>query len=196
MIALAFAELFPGRLERLVVISAAHRAHPMSIALRSLQSRVVELGLDTGRSVEALAIARGIAMTTYRTAGEFALRFAETPALTDGRATFEVERYLEHCGARFAAAFPPERFLALSLSADLHRVAPENIRVPATIVAAEGDTLVPEEQLLELAGRLGAPARLLHIATRRGHDAFLTEPEQVGRILAGALSAAAGQVAA
>ena len=34
---------------RLVVISAAHEPHPMSTALRALQRRIVELGLETDR---------------------------------------------------------------------------------------------------------------------------------------------------
>src|SRR5688572_17107451 len=49
MVALAFAEQFPAMLERLVVISAPHESHPMSTALRTLQRRTVELGLETGR---------------------------------------------------------------------------------------------------------------------------------------------------
>src|SRR5689334_53513 len=82
MVALAFAERFPSMLERLVAISAPHESHPMSTALRTLQRRTVELGLDTGRVSEALSIARGIAMTTYRTAGEFGDRFSPIPIPT------------------------------------------------------------------------------------------------------------------
>src|SRR5215208_2105909 len=57
MVALAFAERFPAMLERLVAISAPHESHPMSTALRTLQRRVVELGLETGRAADGLSIA-------------------------------------------------------------------------------------------------------------------------------------------
>ena len=77
--------------------------------------------------------------------------------------------------------------LLKALSADLHRVDPAAIRVPSVFVAAEGDTLVPESQIAELATRAGGPRRFVRLATRYGHDAFLTEPTQVGRILAAAL---------
>jgi homoserine O-acetyltransferase len=77
MVALAFAAAFPARIGRAVVISAAHVSHPMTTALRSIQRRIVQLGLDTGTGREALAIARGLAMTTYRTAEEFEERFAD-----------------------------------------------------------------------------------------------------------------------
>lgn len=190
MVALAFAERFPDRLERLVVFSASHESHPMSTALRSLQRRVVELGLDTGRVVDAMTIARGIGMTTYRTAREFGERFAD-PAGGPARGAdgvFEVERYLTHVGRRYADRFSTERFLSLSLSADLHRVDPAAVRAPTVLVAAEGDTLVPEEQLRDLAARLGGPRRLVTMPTRFGHDAFLIEPAKVGRILTVALA--------
>lgn len=186
MVALAFAAAHRGRVRRLVVISAAHESAPMSTALRALQRQVVELGLATGRGQEALRIARGIAMTTYRTAAEFADRFP--PDGREGREGFAVERYLAHAGRKFAAAFTPERFLALSLSADLHRVEPEEVHAPATIVAADGDALVPRSQLVTLARELGAPARLVRLATRHGHDAFLTDPDRIGPILSTALS--------
>ena len=186
MVALAFAAAHPDRVERLVVISAAHESAPMSTALRALQRQVVELGVATGRARDALRIARGIAMTTYRTATEFADRFPLDGS--EGERGFEVERYLAHAGLKFAASFTPERFLALSLSADLHRVRPHDVRTPATIVAADGDTLVPRAQLVTLARELGAPARLVRLATRHGHDAFLTDPDRVGPIVSTALS--------
>lgn len=189
MVALAFAERYPERVGGLVAISAPHEPHPMSTALRGLQRRIVELGLETGRAGDALAIARGLAMTTYRSAREFGERFASAPVeCSDNDATFPVEGYLRHHGERFASRWTAERFLALSLSGDLHRVDPAAISTPATIVAAEGDAIVPGGQLEELAARLAGPARLIHLPTTRGHDAFLTEPTAVGDILRTALS--------
>jgi homoserine O-acetyltransferase len=189
MVALAFAERLAERVEEIVIISAAHESHPMSTGLRSLQRRVVELGLQKGCAGEALTIARGIAMTTYRTAREFGERFDNLPVvLDDDRVSFEVERYLANRGAQFAAVFPPERFLALSLSMDLHCVDPAAVRAPATLVAAEGDTLVPEEQMLTLSKRLLVPGRFVRLPTIFGHDAFLKEPAKLGRILSTVLS--------
>jgi len=188
MVALAFAERYPERVDRLVVVSAAHETHPMSTALRAVQRRVVELGLETGRARDALALARALAMTTYRGVKEFAERFDPRPDAVDERdATFPVERYIRHHGEKFAAAWRPERFLALSLSADLHRVDPAAIRVPTTIVAAEGDAIVPAAQTTALAAQLAVPNDVITLATRYGHDAFLTEPAAIGRVLATAL---------
>lgn len=181
MVALAFAEQFPALLERLVVISAPQESHPMSTALRTLQRRTVELGIDTGRVADAMSIARGIAMTTYRTAGEFAERFK-----ADARV--EVDAYLRDRGARFATTMRPERFLALSLSSDLHRVDPTRITTPTTLVAAEGDTIVPRDQIVALAAALPRARTLVDLNTRVGHDAFLVETAKVSAILSNALN--------
>lgn len=184
MVALAFAERFPERAGHLIVIGGAHASHPMTTARRSVQRRIVELGLDTGRVREALALARALAMTTYRTADEFAERFTAAPTIGDGAATkFPVERYLEHHGARFAAEWEPARFLALSLSGDLHVVDPSRVRTPSTLVAFENDGIAPPAQMRDLASRLGAPSELHVVAARSGHDAFLAEPGLISPII-------------
>jgi homoserine O-acetyltransferase len=188
MVALAFAERYPDRVDSIVAISAPHEPHPMSTALRALQRRIVELGLDTGRVTDALAIARGLAITTYRSTREFGERFDPSPIeRTENDATFPVEGYLRQHGERFASRWSAERFLALSLSGDLHRVDPSAIRTPTTIVAAEGDAIVPGEQLEALAAAIPGPCQLIHLPTVRGHDAFLTEPIAVGVIVHAAL---------
>jgi homoserine O-acetyltransferase len=173
-VALCFAARHPERVARLVIIGAAHRPHPMATALRSLQRRVVLLGLETGRGRDALEIARGIAMTTYRTAEEFAGRFDTRPDLTGA---FPVESYLEHQGTRYATRNTPERFLELSLALDLHEVAPGAITTPAQLIAFEGDAIAPPWQMAELRDQLGGPAELAVLPSLYGHDAFLKESE-------------------
>lgn len=178
MVGLAFAERYAERIERLVIISAPAQPHPMSTALRSIQRRIVELGLETGRAHDALVLARELAMTTYRSAAEFAERFD----------TRSVETYLLHHGEKFARQFSPARFLALSLSADLHEVDPQRIHTPAVLISVEGDTIVPRDQMLDLASQLAGPCRLVHLPTFTGHDAFLAEPKTVGPIIRNALT--------
>jgi homoserine O-acetyltransferase len=190
MVALAFAERYPERVERLIVLGAAHSAHPMVTALRAIQRRIVELGLDTGRARDALALARELAMTTYRSAREFAERFdSSADLLTGNDAVFPVEKYLRHHGERFAATWRPERFLALSLSADLHQVDPALVKAATTLVAFEGDAIVPREDIAALARGIAGPCRIIDLPSRTGHDAFLTESDSLGPILLDALFA-------
>ncbi len=187
MVALAFAELFPGRVDCAVVLSAAHCSHPMATALRSLQRRVVRLGIESDNPTEALRIARGLAMTSYRTAEEFAERFTQEPRLDADGIRFPVEDYLEYCGVRFAEVFPPEAFLRLSESIDLHRVDPGKINVPTTLVVVKSDALVPPWQMRELARCLEGPVTLVEIESIYGHDAFLKEETLVAEVLEDAL---------
>jgi len=189
MVALALAERYPHLLDRLIVIGAAHEPHPMSTALRSIQRRIVQLGIETGRAHESLVIARSLAMTTYRSAGEFAERFETAPSsVAENDAFFPVESYLRHHGETFAARWRAERFLALSLSGDLHSVTPRNISTPSLLVAAEGDAIVPRAQMETLAREIGGRCRLVDLPSRNGHDAFLTEPETLGAIIRDELS--------
>jgi len=187
MVALAFAALFPARVGQLVVLSAAHESHPMATALRTIQRGVVRLGVKSGRALEAVALARALGIASYRTAEEFAERFAAAPVRTATGYRFPVEEYLEHGGTRFAIRCEAERYLALSESIDLHRVDPADITTPTTLLAVEGDQLVPVWQVHELFGRLGGPGRVVEITSRYGHDAFLKEVEAVSELITTAL---------
>jgi homoserine O-acetyltransferase len=160
----------------------------MATALRAMQRRLVALGISTDRGRDALVIARGIAMTSYRTAEEFADRFSAQPSDIPSEEGFPVEDYLMQCGERFANTFTPARFLSLSLSLDLHHVVPEEIQVPTTLVSVDTDTLVPPWQMRELASRLGGQSRLVELKSRFGHDAFLKESRAISGVIAASLS--------
>ena len=183
MVALAFAERFPERVGRLSVLCAAHEPHPMATAHRVIQRRIIRLGLAAGTPSDGVALARALGITTYRTAAEFAERFAEPPIEHDGALRFPVEGYLDHGGSRYAERCSPERYLALSESIDRHRVDPEAIRTPTELFAVYGDAIAPPWQVRELARRLGGPSRLVEITSSYGHDAFLKAIKPVGDFL-------------
>ncbi|MBA8885563.1 homoserine O-succinyltransferase MetX [Dokdonella fugitiva] len=189
MVGLAFAARHPHRLDRLVAIAGAHRAHPLSIAVRNIQREIVRLAARHGDVAAGLDLARRLAMTTYRGEREFAERCAAPPRQADGRFRFAEEDWLAAAGARFAQRFDAERFLALSESIDLHAVAPEQVRVPTTLVGIASDRVVPLADLCDLQRRCGAAATLHVIDSRYGHDAFLKEPAQIGALLHEALGA-------
>jgi homoserine O-acetyltransferase len=174
MVALAFGERFPTRVEQLVVISGADRSHPMATAWRSVQRRVVRFALSCGRASEGLELARALAMATYRSASEFAVRFDRPPQQNDGRFVFPVEEYLFARGRDYAARYRPESFLCLSESIDLHTVDATRVATPATLVAIIEDQLVPIADMRALASKL--PRSELHeLSSPHGHDAFLKE---------------------
>ena len=181
-IGLAFAAAFPERLGELAVISAAHRAHPAATAVRGVQRRLLAFARDCGREAEGLALARQLAMTTYRTAEEFALRFGPTAPAEAGQ-PYPVCDYLIARGEAYAGATSADRWISLSDSLDRHRVDPRGVRCPITVIGVSSDTLVPIEDSRELARLAPNLRRLVEVRSVFGHDAFLKEREQIGRLL-------------
>ncbi len=187
-VGLAFAELFPDRIGRLVAISAPHRAHPTATAWRGVQRRILELGLESGRETEALSLARQLAMTTYRTTEELGLRFGGAPAPAALGAPHPVCDWLIARGEAHAARSDARRQIVLTDSLDRHAVEPERVTCPLTVVGFIDDRLVPIEDLRELAARAPNLTRFVEAPSVFGHDAFLKEREVVGRALRTALS--------
>ena len=186
-VGLAFAAAFPERIGQLVAISAAHRSHPAATAWRGVQRRLLAFARDCGREAEGVALARELAMITYRTPEEFALRFAPTPPRAAG-GPYPVCDYLIDRGAAYAEVTSAARWIALSDSLDRHAIAPGAVRCPLTVIGFTSDRLVPIEDSRELAARAPNLIRLVEAPSIFGHDAFLKERELVGRALHDALS--------
>jgi homoserine O-acetyltransferase len=182
MVGLSLAQHFPDRVERLVIISADASAHPAATAMRELQRRVVALGIENGGAEEALSIARGIAMMTYRTPGEFEQRFEGGLRDASPLGVTDPGSYLRARGKAFQSVMSPERFLSLSASIDRHQVEPERITTPALLIGADSDQLVPPSQMEKLAARLGGSAELRIRSSLFGHDMFLKEAEEMSAL--------------
>ena len=186
MVGLQFAARHPRRVGRLVAISGAHRAHPFASAWRALQRQAVALGQLQCAETQGLALARQLAMLSYRTPAEFAERFDAAPTLVHGRIRVAAEDYLEHCAATWIARTSPTAFLRLSESIDLHAVDPRSVDVPTTVVAIAEDRLVPLEDLFALAEAL-PQGEIRILRSKYGHDAFLTEPLEIGNAIGRAI---------
>ncbi len=181
MVALALSALAPQRVEKALVISAADRPSAMAQAWRSIQRETVRLAIEAGDGQRGLDLARRLAMTTYRTPQEFEDRFFDPSP--DCRDADGVSAYLSARGDAFTEVMSPEQFLALSASMDQHCVDVSAIEVPVTYVAVEEDVLVPPAQI-EAAAKRTYGSRLEKISSYFGHDAFLKEEAEIGRIIA------------
>jgi homoserine O-acetyltransferase len=190
MVALEWAALRPERTRAVVALAApaAHTAH--AIGLGHVQRRAIEAAGDAG-----LEIARMIAMITYRTPEELEGRFGRQADADEG---FQVRRYLSHHGRKLLARFDARSYLALLAAMDAHDVGRGRGGVAAALrpfagrlvgVGIPGDLLYTDADVRRWTEAAGAEYR--EIRSPRGHDAFLLEPEQVGRILADALAGAA-----
>ena len=186
MVALAFASLFPHRVRHALVLCAAHRAHPMATAVRWVQREVVRLVAGSSREADGVALARALAMTTYRTPAEVETRFgwaAEADGSGPATPRFPVSSYLEHQGRTFSGRFSARAFLRLSESIDLHGVEPATLTPPTTLVSVDADALAPPWLVDELARAAPGVVEHVRLSSVYGHDAFLKESAAVGSLV-------------
>ncbi len=192
MVGLHLAKRLAARLGHLVVLNAAHRPHPFASAWRAIQRRIVRLGSEHEAAHEAVALARQLAVLSYRTPGEFAARFADKVALDGGVARCAAEPYLDAQGERFAHRFAGTAFLRLSESIDLHDIDPADVPVPVTVFAARSDQIVPVEDVRAFAVAVPLLHRYHEIDSVFGHDSFLKEDARVQAVLVDALAGCGG----
>lgn len=154
-----------------------------------------------------LALARRIAHVTYRSELELHQRFGReeqpsTPGTTssDGGAArelpsgarrFAVESYLDHHGAKLAHRFDANSYIVLSEAMNSHDIARGRGGIAAALAPFEGrlvvasvdsDRLYPPRLSEEIA-ELDPRVELRSIGSLVGHDAFLTEVDQVAEIV-------------
>ncbi len=183
MVALELAATYP-RLARRTVVFAAPAAHTAwAIGWNHVQRNALALGGDAG-----LALAREIAMLSYRSAREFNERFGRE---TDAQSRFTAQSYLAYQGEKLVRRFTPAAYRALIEAMDAHDVGRGRGGVIAALrpaasslvgVGIEGDGLYGEEDVHAWTDPIGA--QYCRIQTVHGHDAFLIEHEQVSAILA------------
>jgi homoserine O-acetyltransferase len=188
MAALEWAASFPDR-ARAVVVFAAPAAHTaQAIGFSRIQRALLRLG----GPAEGLELAREAAMLTYRTAKEFERRFGRERR-EDG--LFQMESYLERQGTKLRERFDPESYRILTNAMDAHDVAAGRGGVEAALrpfagvltgVGIPGDLLYTTEDVRRWTDAVGARYREIH--SDRGHDAFILEEAQAGKILAEALA--------
>ena len=189
MVAMEWACSYP-ELTRATVVLASPAAHTAAaIGWNHIQRRAIETGTDEG-----LALARMVAMMTYRTGAEFGERFGREHAGEE----FQIESYLRYQGEKLVRRFDAGSYLTLIGAMDAHDLgrgrggvadAVAVVRGRLIGVAIPGDLLYTEADVRQWAELPGAEYQSIH--SIHGHDAFLIELDQVSAILGGALEGAA-----
>ena len=196
MQALEWVAGFPGRAGAAVVIAAPARQSAWAIALSHAQRAAIEADprFRDGRYPvddpprDGLAVARSIAMCSYRSWESLEGRFGRDTAPGGG---FQVESYLRHHGQKLAARFDANSYLTLTRAMDTHDVgrgrggveaALAAIAAPVLVVAIDSDLLFPAEEQWRLVEGL-PDARLAWLASPHGHDAFLIETGEIDRLI-------------
>jgi len=207
--------LFPERVERGVVIGVAPLG-AMGLALNHLQRQAIQRDPDwlegnylTHRQPrKGLALARQIAMLSYKSPQLFEERFGRKPnrngeepwALNDdggglvgGR--FDVAGFLDYQGERFLERFDANTYLAILRTMDLWEPtrgylnaqdAFGRIQAEMTFIGISSDWLFPAENVRRMAEEVracGVRAEYREMQTDHGHDAFLAEQAELLRLL-------------
>lgn len=138
---------------------------------------------------EGLALARMIAMNSYRHPSDFDEKFSRR--LQDGTDQFEVESYLSYQGQKLIERFDAVSYVRLTQAMDSHDIARDRpgykevlqqLTIPITVIGINSDLLYPPEECRELA-KLLPRAQYKEITSPHGHDAFLIEFDQINNIL-------------
>ncbi len=208
MRALEWAIAHPDRIARLVVLAVGAASTAEQIAHSRLQIRAIKSDpnyrggdyYDGPAPLEGLAIARGLGQITYRTGEEFESRFART--VHDGGdvlggGLYSVESYLGYHGEKLARRFDPNSYIVLSEAMNHHdvgrgrggvAVALGSIRSQTTVLGIDSDRLYPLRLQEELADLIPTASSLHVISSAVGHDGFLLEVDQIGKVVDEALA--------
>ncbi|SHE57089.1 homoserine O-acetyltransferase [Fodinibius roseus] len=138
---------------------------------------------------KGLALARMIAMISYRSDADYENKFGRLPQ-EDGD-QFQVESYLNYQGQKLVDRFDAVSYVRLSQAMDSHDVARNRpsyqgvlgqLDIPTLVIGIDTDLLYPVQEQQELAELL-PDARYREIRSVHGHDAFLMEFEQMNDLI-------------
>jgi homoserine O-acetyltransferase len=195
MVALEVALVRPDAVRHVMPIAAPAATGPMAIAWNHIQVELIERLGDAG-----LALARQLAMTTYRSETDFEERFGRA-AEPDGRPS--IVSYLDHQGEKLVDRFDGNTYRILAGAMDRHDIGAgrggleialshlARAEVGLTGVGIVDDILYGPRQVRALvvaASEAGLHARYREIRSTKGHDAFLVEWDQLSAILGEAVA--------
>ncbi|MGW2763262.1 homoserine O-acetyltransferase MetX [Streptomyces sp. NPDC001275] len=204
MRALEWAVSYPERTGGLLLLATTAAASAEQIAWANVQLHAIRGDPhwrggdyhDTGRGPHAgLGLARRLAHVTYRSEPELQLRFGRSSQGAEhpwhgGR--YQVESYLDHHAGKLVRRFDAASYVVLTEAMNAHdagrarggvRAALRRVTAPTLVAGVDSDRLYPLAQQAELADGIPGADRLRVIESPYGHDGFLIETEQVGRLV-------------
>lgn len=194
---LEWAASFPGRVRAMAPIGVSGRHSAWCIAIGEAQRRAIYLDPEWrgGRYQpdrpprHGLAVARMMAMVTYRSWENFERRFARKTQDWDGQ--FAASSYLNYQGEKLYRRFDANTYVRLTQAMDSHDLGRGRgeyaqvlgkLGMPALIVSVDSDVLYPPHEQAELAALLPA-SRYEMLSTPAGHDGFLIETDALSEML-------------
>lgn len=220
MQAIEWALFYPDMADSIILIASAARATPQSIAIHRVGIQAImddpnwNKGDYYGKEPpnKGLATARMLGHITYLSDGWLWEKFGRKhrdPAAMKLRldSKFEIERYLEHQGARFVRRFDANSYIYLIRSIDIYDAAEgyesleesfNRIKCKNVFVASfSSDWLFPSYQSEEMVKAFRAndvEVAYHEIDSPYGHDSFLLEYEKLTCLIADFLNSLNNQL--
>ena len=193
---LEWALLYPEIVKAIAPIATSGRHSAWCIGLSEAQRQAIYNDpnwkggnyTDEQPPNQGLAVARMMAMSTYRYWHSFTERFGrEYDASAD---QYAIASYLQHHGQKLVERFDANTYITITQAMDSHDIAQgqdyesvlQSIKQPALVVAIDSDILYPPVEQQELAD-LMPNAQLVWLKSTYGHDAFLVETAELNQLI-------------
>ncbi|MDZ8139520.1 MAG: homoserine O-acetyltransferase [Nostoc sp. DedQUE04] len=201
MQALEWALLYPEKVKAIAPIAVSGRHSAWCIGLSEAQRQAIyadpnwqggKYTLDAPPN-QGLAVARMMAMFTYRSWDSFTSRFGRE---YDASEQFTITSYLQHQGQKLTERFDANTYITLTHAMDRHDIARDrtspdlsdyesilqSIQQPTLVVGIDSDILYPPVEQQELANLI-PNAQLAWLNSTHGHDAFLIDMAALNQLL-------------
>lgn len=191
---LEWAQAEPKCIKRLFLLATSAEETAWGIAIHTAQRLAIEADPafeqnKPGGGQAGLAAARAMGMITYRTYDALVRQQADPDP--DKLGDYRAESYIRYQGRKLVQRFSAYAYYALTKSMDSHRLHRgyntsiesrlASLTQPSLIIGISTDVLCPPSEQQKMANAM--PNATLHIIESEfGHDGFLVEHQQIGKV--------------
>lgn len=198
---LEWAVMFPDFVQSIIPIATSAKHSAWAIGIGEIERQAItndpewKNGYYETQPEKGLALARKIAMLTYRTMPsmeeKFSRQLTENENFFDEKNNYQISSYLDYQGEKLVNRFDANTYITLTNIMDYHDLSfnrgniddvLKSIKAKTLSIGIDSDLLYPVEEQKFIAGKINN-AEYAEIKSIHGHDAFLIEFDQLNKII-------------